>query len=94
MLPPTDTVNPASSARPPLAPYNCVPSTLNWKPAISSGVFNKISIVSFDTSPKESLNPHELPSPPHSPHSSTTASPLQSPLQSSIASPPQSLAQS
>ena len=32
------TVNPASSAAPPEAPVTSTPSTLNWKPPISSGL--------------------------------------------------------
>ena len=33
--PPADTVNPAEAASPPEAPLTVVPSTTNWKPAIS-----------------------------------------------------------
>ena len=38
VVPPEDTVNPASCAAPPPAPFKVTPSTLNWNPAIGVSV--------------------------------------------------------
>ena len=40
-----DTVKPAASAAPPLAPVTSTPSTLNWKPAISLSLLNRTATV-------------------------------------------------
>ena len=55
VLPPTDTVKPASAASPPPALYNCVPVISNWNPATGVNESNAISIALSPTVPKLSV---------------------------------------
>ncbi len=92
---PTVTSKPASPAAPPDAPVAVAPSKPNWKPPISVELEYNTSTVLSVAEPKEiKLGKQLIPSPPHSPQSSTTVSPLHKPVQSSVASPLQSPAQS
>ena len=84
VVPPVDTVNPASPAAPPEAPDNDKPVTSNWKPATGppkSYVTSKLPEAS--NAPKPKLASWHASSPLHTPHSSSTAEPPQSPAQSS-----------
>ena len=81
---PTLIVKPASSAAPPLPPVNASPLTSNWKPATSSPKLYKTCKVpeAASNAPSSKLARQDVPSPPHTPHASSTELPFGTPAQS------------
>ena len=71
---PTLIVNPASPAAPPLPPVNASPLTSNWKPATSSPKSYKTCKVpeAASNAPSSKLARQDVPSPPHTPHASSS----------------------